>query len=55
METSSIDKTKKAMLPNGKIKRVNIFDYNLTFWADGYVQLTDKSWIKARDLQTAKS
>ena len=45
-----IDRIKKVKLPNGKTKKVNVFDYNIAFWCDGYVQLTDTSWIKARTL-----
>ena len=52
MKTALIDRTKKVRLPNGEVKRVNVFDYNLAVYADGYVQLTDTSWIKARLLQT---
>jgi hypothetical protein len=48
--TATIDRTKEVRLPNGKSKRVNVFDYNLAFWCDGYVQLTDTSWLKARTL-----
>jgi len=55
MTTSLIDRTKKVMLPNGKIKRVNIFDYNLAIWCGSYVQLADSSWIKARTLQTVRA
>jgi len=51
MRIASIDRTKKVVLPNGKKKRVNIFDYNLAYIADTYVQLADSSWIKARSLK----
>jgi len=51
MEQALIDRTKKVELPNGKIKYVNIFDYNLAICANAYVQLTDTSWIKARSLK----
>ena len=51
MKTALIDRTRKVVLPNGKVKRVNVFDYNLAVWVDGYVQLTDTSWNKARLLR----
>ena len=47
---SLIDRTKKVILPNGKIKKVNVFDYNLAYFCNAYVQLIDTSWIKARSL-----
>lgn len=50
METPLIERTKVVYLPNGKKRNVNIFDFNLAFCADAYVQLSDNSWIKARSL-----
>jgi len=47
-----INRTKKMKLPNGKLKKVNVFDYNLAYYSNGYVQLTDTSWIKARILKS---
>jgi len=55
MATVLINQTKKVILPNGTKKQVNIFDYNLAFCADAYVQLTDTSWIKARSLKQLDS
>jgi len=55
MKTSLIDRTKIVTLRNGKKKRVNLFDYNMAYAADGYVQLTDDSWIKARLLKALNS
>lgn len=48
-----IERTVAVRIPNGKIRRVNRFDYNLAACvkSDRYIQLTDTSWIRASLLQ----
>jgi len=54
MKVPLIHRTRKVRIPNGKIKRVNVFDFNLAHATDNYVQLTDTSWVKARKCTAIK-
>lgn len=50
--TTLIDKRYPVRLPNGEIKSVNIFDYNLKSCIENaIIQLDDTSWNYVRNLE----
>lgn len=53
-EVPLIDRTITVRKPNGELAEINRFDFNLAMCCDRggdrYVQLIDKSWIKANRL-----
>ena len=53
METPLVERTYEVILPSRRHARVNVFDMNLAIAADsdGYIQLEDTSWIKAKALK----
>ena len=46
----SIDRIKDMLTPSGHRIAVNVFDYNIAYWSDTYVQCEDRTHIKARFL-----
>ncbi len=44
----AIDRRHTVRLPSERVTQVNAFDFNLAWLADGWVQLTDTGWIRAR-------
>lgn len=50
--TALIDEKYSVRLPNGELKKVNVFDYNLKSCIENaIIQLDDNSWNYVRNLE----
>jgi len=50
--TALIDEKYTVRLPNGELKKVNVFDYNLKSCIENaIIQLDDNSWNYVRNLE----